>query len=574
MKKTLPVIIVCLFLCSCSQKQPVIRKRLLTICNPVNLDYRFQPELPSRREAADPTMVFYNGIYYLFASKSGGYWYSSNLAGWTFVETDDIPAEEYAPTVLVMNDNFYFLASSGIKSTIYMSSDPNSGRWEIARDSLAFPVWDPALFLDDDNRLYLFWGCSDKNPVYGIELDVNSFEPITEPVPLIRAHPDTHGWEVPGDYNTRYGNSPWIEGAWLNKINGTYYLQYAGPGTEFKSYCDGIYMSDSPLGPYQPAIHNPFAYKPGGFAAGAGHGSTFTDRYGNYWHIGTITISVKHMFERRLGLYPAFVDKEGLLYAVTKYGDFPMIIPDKKIESFDDIFPGWMLLSYRKKVSVSSSADTLPPDNMTDENIRTYWSALTGSNKEWAIMDLGNSYDVYAIQVNFAEHNSGILGRKDSMAHQYTIEASEDGRHWEMMADKSDNRADNPHDYIRLNQKVSCRYLKIKNKKVPDGNFALSGFRIFGRGEGDKPFAVNWMEATRNPDDRRSVLLRWSGSGNATGYNISYGSDKDKLYHNYIVYQDTSVSINSLNANQAYFFTIESFNENGITKSDVLKMIR
>ena len=36
----------------------------------------------------------------------------------------------------------------------------------------------------------------------------------------------------------------------MTKHNGKYYLQYAGPGTEFKSYSDGVYVSDKPLGPF------------------------------------------------------------------------------------------------------------------------------------------------------------------------------------------------------------------------------------------------------------------------------------------------------------------------------------
>ncbi|MCK7540434.1 MAG: hypothetical protein MZV63_60835 [Marinilabiliales bacterium] len=40
-------------------------------------------------------------------------------------------------------------------------------------------------------------------------------------------------WEVPGDYNTLTNNNPWIEGAWMTKKDGRYYLQYSGPGTEF-----------------------------------------------------------------------------------------------------------------------------------------------------------------------------------------------------------------------------------------------------------------------------------------------------------------------------------------------------
>ncbi|MBR9999290.1 MAG: fibronectin type III domain-containing protein, partial [Cyclobacteriaceae bacterium] len=70
---------------------------------------------------------------------------------------------------------------------------------------------------------------------------------------------------------------------------------------------------------------------------------------------------------------------------------------------------------------------------------------------------------------------------------------------------------------------------------------------------------------SRNPEDRRSIKLTWTGNGNATGYNICYGTAKNRLYHAYQVYHDISLLINSLDANQPYYFSIESFNENGVT---------
>lgn len=554
---------------SCQLKDSPEKKSFETICNPVNISYRFCLEKPSRREAADPTIIRFRGRYYLFASKSGGYWHSENLTDWTFKECNEIPVEEYAPTAIVLGDTLYFLASSGTQSTIYKSTDPLEGKWSIALEKLGIPVWDPAFFLDDDKHLYLFWGCSDKNPIYGVELDYQkNFSFIGKPKELIFANPSQHGWEVPGDYNTKTAQSPWIEGAWVNKYKGKYYLQYSGPGTEFKSYSDGVYTSESPLGPYSPAAHNPFAYKPEGFTAGAGHGSTFEDEYGNYWHIGTITISMKHIFERRLGLYPAFFDEQGTLYTVTKFGDYPLIVPDKKITGFDDIFPGWMLLSFNKKVNVSSSVDSLPAFNMTDENIRTYWAAASGDSGEYASLDLGQSYDIYAIQINFAEHNTDIYGREKNLFHRYIIEYSNNNVNWKMLADKSDNDSDNSHDYIQLAKKVNGRYVRIKNIKVPGGHFAISGFRVFGKGNGNTPEKVKTVYAERNAENRRSVKLSWNRSEGATGYNISYGTDKNKLYHNYMVYNDTSLTINSLNASQKYYFTIESFNENGISKAE------
>lgn len=564
------LIIFATMISSCGNSHPEPKKNMQTICNPMNLSYRFQLDEPSRREAADPTVVLFNNEYYLFASKSGGYWYSSNLKDWVFVQTDEIPTEQYAPTALVINDAMYFMASS---NTIYKAIDLKAGKWELTA-TLPFSVVDPALFLDDDSRLYLYWGCSDREPIYGIELDYhNGFRPIGERIALIHADTENHGWEVPGDYNTQLANAPWIEGAWVNKYDGKYYLQYAGPGTQFKSYSDGVYTSNKPFGPYVLEENSPFAYRPGGFVTGAGHGSTFSDKYGNYWHIGTVTISQKHMFERRLALFPSFFDEDGQLYAYTRFGDYPMIVPTTKIESADELFAGWMLLSYNKPVIVSSELDGYAKENLNDEDIRTYWSAASGNSDEWAMIDLNAECDVYAVQINFAEHNTNIFGRKRGLHYRYLLESSNDGENWVTVIDRSENESDNSHDYIQLDSKKSCRYIRIKNLEMPSGNFALCGFRVFGLGKGNRPGSKNQLMVERKSENRRSALLSWSPSENAIGYQINYGIVPDKLYQSYMIYADTTVTINSLNTNQSYCFTIEAFNENGISANDELEEI-
>ena len=72
-----------------------------TFCNPININYRFSKIKPSHREAADPTMVVHNGTYWLFASKSGGYWHSTDMNDWTLVVPTGLPIEDYAPMVVL-----------------------------------------------------------------------------------------------------------------------------------------------------------------------------------------------------------------------------------------------------------------------------------------------------------------------------------------------------------------------------------------------------------------------------------------------------------------------------------------
>jgi xylan 1,4-beta-xylosidase len=117
--------------------------QLSTFCNPLNLPYRFSLESPSRREAADPTIVRWNNEYWLFASKSGGYWHSADFAHWTFVVPSGLPVENYAPDVEVINGRMYFTASKWhgrwhCAARIWAGVDPPRFAPSIFRNAFAF----------------------------------------------------------------------------------------------------------------------------------------------------------------------------------------------------------------------------------------------------------------------------------------------------------------------------------------------------------------------------------------------------------------------------------------------------
>jgi hypothetical protein len=543
-----------------------------TICNPLNLSYRFCLDKPSRREAADPAIVLFKDEYYLFASKSGGYWHSTDLVNWDFITSAELPFEDYAPAVVAIKDTLYFMASGSAPVSIFKTSEPKSGKWKVASAAFPIGITDPDLFLDDDGRLYFYYGCSNSNPIYAVELDPVTLNPKSKPVECFNSNKDKYGWEQTGDYNNNT-DRPWIEGSWMTKHNGKYYLQYAVPGTQYKSYCDGVYIADNPLGPFKVAEHNPFSYKPGGFIAGAGHSCTFQDKYGNYWHITTMTISKKHMFERRLGLFPVFFDNDGTFYTYTGFGDFPFSIPDRKISGPDELFPYWMLLSYKKPVEVSSELQGCPKNQAVDEEIRTYWSAKTGNKGEWISIDLLKESVINAIQINFAENQTQLFNRSPKIYYQYLLEYSDDNKTWKQLVDKTTNKTDIPHDYIQLSTPLKARYIRLTNYHVPDGTFALSGFRIFGNGQGKKPEAVRNFSIMRTQTDKREVRIKWEKNIDVTGFNIRYGTQKDKLYNNFEVLGTDSLTIRSLNSELKYYFVIDAFNENGVAKGNTIVMV-
>ena len=280
-----------------------------------------------------------------------------------------------------------------------------------------------------------------------------------------------------------------------------------------------------------------------------------------------MTISQKHMFERRLGLFPAFFDKDGVFYVYTSFGDFPYKVPAKKISGPRELSTQWMLLSYNKPVEVSSELPGHPKSYATDENIRTFWSAETGGKDEWIIVDLQKESTVNAIQLNYAENETNLFGRNPAIYYQYLLEYSTDNKTWKTLADKTQNHTDVPHDYIELKIPVKARYIKLTNYRVPDGTFALAGLRVFGNGEGESPSVVEKLNVDRLSADRCIVNLNWTKVPDAVGYNIRFGTQKDKLYQNYQVFGADSLTIRSLNSMLKYYFTIDTFNENGITLS-------
>ncbi len=588
-------------------------------CNPLNLNYRYQfnadPRLHGKlqicREAADPSMIAFKGRYYIFASMNLGVWVSDDLASWEYHSLpDDLPLYDYAPDVRVMGEYVYFCASRRESNCDrYRTKDILAGPYE--RIEGDFPYWDPNLFIDDDGRVYFYWGCSNATPIYGVELDPVTMKPKADKVALIDGHPDEIGYERVGDDNSispaseeeieakfnafvkkqgipesmlpahvkplirgMFSNRPYIEGAWMDKHKGRYYLQYAAPGTQYNTYSDGVYVSDSPLGPFTLAEGNPYSYKPEGFMTGAGHGSTMEDSKGRLWHTSTMRISVNHDFERRLGLWRAGYDSDGILFCNQRYGDWPM---DVDVQNpWED--PRWMLLSLGKKATASSFAEGHGPDNAFDENCRSWWKPASANDSEHLDLDLGKVFTVNAVQVNFADDTISIPCpgriREGSQARYieernletcWRLEASVDGKSWKVIGDRTGG-SDLPHELLVWEDGLEVRYLRLSGLKVPyDQIPCISGLRVFGRGTGSKP-PVAQFKAVRTSDLDLEVSIE--EQNDTLGFNILFGESRDKLYNSVMLFGQKK-RIGALIKGRKYYVRVDSFNENGITEGEV-----
>lgn len=555
---------------NCTKEKADQKRDQKIVTNPINLNYRFQYDEPSRREAADPVIEYFKGKYYLFASKSGGYWSSPDLADWTFIPCKTITTlEHYAPTIMIMDDAMYFMSSNIPK--IFKNSNPDIDNWEDIDSEFEFQIAgsvDPSFFLDDDGRVYIYWGCSDKDPIIGVEVDPkNKFKVIGEAKILIEHNQDKYGWEVKGE-NNHLGVAGYNEGPAVIKYKGKYYLQYAAPGTEVRVYGSGIYMSKNPLGPFTYVESNPFSFKPGGFAAGAGHGHVFKDKYGNYWHVATIKISERHMFERRLGLFPAFMDNYDELQCHTVLTDYPFYIPEGKVDlAKNDLSLGWNILSFNKEVTASSFLPNHEAEKANDEQIETWWASQTGKANEWWQVDLGKKMRIEAIQINFADHNFTNKAEDPRPYYQYIIEASNNGTDWNIVIDKRSNTKDMPHELVVLDKALETRFVRITNTKDMDANFSLYDLRIFGDGLGKTAQKVSEPIINRDKDDSRIIKIGWQPVEHATGYIVRWGVRKDQLNNAMMIYSENEFEGRFFNRDSDYYFSIDSFNENGITQN-------
>ena len=600
-------------------------------CNPLNLPYRYnfqKPNMPGLgeaklsvyREAADPTLELFRGRYWLFPSMTRGFYVSDDMADWEYHELKaPIPVFDYAPDVRAVGEYLYFCASKRSEiCSFYRTKDPISGEWEELEGS--FPFWDPDLFCDDDGRLYLYWGCSNITPIWGVELDRETMRPIGEKQVMFTMDNKTRGYErvgrdhvspkagidletaaeemfqnlmrMPEELRRREGltseeavralargfagDDPYIEGAYMTKHQGKYYLQYAFPETQSNVYGDGVLVSDHPLGPFVITKNNPFSYKPGGFINGAGHGSTIADKQGNYWHTASMSISVNNDMERRLGLWKAGFDTDGELWCDQRYGDWPV-----NMEAAPFSKPDFMLLSYGKPARVSSGTGA---DRITNENVRDWWRADSAED-EWCCVDLREIMDVRAVQINFADEGITAQIPEDAdrlVAHEiryidlekritrWTLEGSTDGEGWFMIEDKSRADTNLSNDFVMPEGGAAARFLKLTVLEMPFGQpAAVSGLRVFGRGNGAPPSAPQGVRAERIGD--LNMQVSWNPDG-AVGHNILWGYAPDRLYHSYMVLGADEKNIGALMKGEPVWIRVDAFNENGITEGEVFAL--
>jgi hypothetical protein len=179
------------------------------------------------------------------------------------------------------------------------------------------------------------------------------------------------------------------------------------------------------------------------------------------------------------------------------------------------------------------------------------------------------------VQINYADQDadSNRLGKWPGQYHQYKLYASADGKQWKLLVDKSNNKTDIPHEYTELATAAQARYIRLENIHMPTGKFAISGLRVFGRGNGKLPDTAKQFIVLRTEKDKRSAYIKWSPVNNAFAYNIYYGTAPDKMYNCVMVHSANEYWFKAMDNRKTYYFAIEAVNENGVSaKNTVVKV--
>jgi xylan 1,4-beta-xylosidase len=438
---------------------------------------------------ADPTVLRHRGKYYLVPT-GGLLWTSENLVDWEYHRVTLPEGRGVTAPHMVEYQGFLYL--TGNATGLYRSKDP-MGPWEYFGDfqddtGKRFSPFDPMIFVDEDGRPYLYDSGGATAGIFGVELDSKDLRRFAGPRQHLFRFQSSHLWERCGDLN-EYSELGWLEGPWMTKDRGTYYLQYSGCGTDWKSYAVGVYTSHKPLGPFTYAPNNPILVHRHGLINGTGHHCTVEGPDGNLWMIYTLLYRNWNRFERRIGLDPVGFDPQGNMF-VKGPSETPQYVPGVKQDPWAGNDNGSIPVSIDKWIFARSSER--PGRSATyafDNNVRTWWEPTEDDAQPWLMLDLGTAnptdpvqeFTIDSVRILFSDAYLNVAEGVVPGPHPYTLEVSADAKDFKRVLDKTQNRKDHNIEFDEI-EAVRCRYVRLtvtgRPNKVPVG---ILEFTVFGK---------------------------------------------------------------------------------------------
>jgi hypothetical protein len=262
---------------------------------------------------------------------------------------------------------------------------------------------------------------------------------------------ENHVWERIGDWN-QDGSYSWVEGAWMYKREGTYYLTYAAPGTEWVTYAMGAYKSKSPLGPWEYMKTSPFLSNRYGLVKAPGHGCIVDGPNGTIWAFYTCLVRYGGDFERRCGLDPIGFDENGDIIP-TASTETPQWIPGYKEEPHLGNDTGLIPLTQNGYSMATSEAAGRDCIYALDHSMITWWQPSAEDENPTLTVHLSNEgLNIYSMRIIWRDIGLDIEKGILPGAFRYKVEALSMNDEWVCVLDKSENQTDMLIDYLPLKQ--------------------------------------------------------------------------------------------------------------------------
>ncbi|MBQ7669559.1 MAG: family 43 glycosylhydrolase [Clostridia bacterium] len=463
-----------------------------TYINPTPLpDYPFGREASINgsgidwRETADPTVLFENGKWYLFSSCRAGY-ESDDFRSWKRhdIEPPDIG---YAPTVVNHRGKYYLCGSL---SDLYVSDEPlgkytSLGKFKYKNGEDIGNYYDPMLFSDDDGRLYIYYVVFDpeigSTAINGCELDPDDPTVFTgAPVRLINYDP-SHVWERTGEHNEDPSYSA-IEGPWMLKHNGTYYLIYSGPATEYSTYADGAYKSDKPLSDFRYMKTSPFTRKTSGVVRGPGHGSVVKGPDDTFWVFYTCTLCHRYHLERMIGYDRIYFNEDGDIVC-PEISENPRFAPGDKGFSENNGDTRLISLADRRRASASSEEPGREALYALTDDLTSFWQPASCDEEATLTIPLPpHGASVFAVRIIFSETGLSLAKGDLPRPVRYRIQLrNAESKEYVTVVDKSMNNEDRIVDYVTFDSAFladSARFIMYTDPKPP--YYGIRNISFFG----------------------------------------------------------------------------------------------
>ncbi len=481
--------------------------------------------------SGDVTVIRDNGKYYMYCT-GGGAWVSEDLLHWTLQRVASVPV---APHVVKYNGAFYMCGNDG---PLYKADNPlgpftSIGDWKNTPgvEGGWNGAFDMDIFVDDDNKPYLYYPGRGVSGIYVVPLDPQDLTRFAGPPKHLFAFNSNHVWERYGEMN-EYPDVAWVEGPWLEKYNGTYYLEYSASGTQWKTYANGYYTAKSPLGPFTYAPNNPLTRKTEGLVTGPAHGSIVEGPDHRLWQFYTIVLN-NPPGGRRIGMDPVAFDKDGNMSV--RVTDTPQWAPGVVADPAKDGDSGSIPISINKirAMNALSRFSSQQPGHdaayATDNSSGTWWEPDPTDKQPTLTLDLGPATRFDVVQLftidsvrllfsgggGFGGRGGGRRGAPGAgpapatasasntapgtasspappavNSYQYKLEASTDGNSYTTVLDQSTNAAVRNTIFEEI-PPTKCRFVRLTMINWPRTSaFGIIEFTVFGKSAGSLPAAV------------------------------------------------------------------------------------